>query len=104
MAEVRGDLVRWVYRLGRQGASGVLTVSGAGRPEVFVLRRGAVVATDVRAVTARLARLAAIEHASARFEGGVTAYPPGAQHALSLAGWARAHLEQQLDGTLADHL
>lgn len=94
---MRGDLVRFVYRLGRQGASGVLT---AGR-EVFVLRRGAVVGGGD--VAWRLARLAAIDPPVA-FEGGVTAYPPGAQHALPLATWARAHLEKQLDGALADLL
>src|SRR6185295_18873387 len=35
---------------------------------------------------------------------GVTAYPPGATHQVSLAGWARTYLEQQLDGSLAERL
>ncbi len=38
------------------------------------------------------------------FEGGVAAYPPGATNQVSLTGWARHHLEQQLDGTLAEAL
>jgi len=103
------DLVKQLYRLGRQAASGMLTVAGTGpRSEVFVLRRGAVMCAHgelaLRALTARLARLVAIDGATLVFAGGVTAYPPGAQHQLFLAGWARAHLEAQLDGSLADVL
>lgn len=101
------DLVRALYRLGRQGASGVLTVRAA-RDEVFVLRRGAVVVPEgelaKRTLQARLARLVALDGVTMTFAGGVAAYPPGAPHAVSLAGWARAHLEQQLDGSLADAL
>src|SRR6266850_222241 len=75
----RQDLVKQLYRLGRQSASGVLTISAGGpRAEVFVLRRGAVMCaasgqrSDIaraapgdggelarRALTARLARLVA---------------------------------------------
>ena len=121
-ALARGELVRVLYRLGRQGGSGVLTIaadlrsapidfvtrgSAAGaRDEVFVLRRGAVVVTEGefarRALHARLARLVALERVTLGFAGGVAAYPPGAPHQVALAGWARAHLEQQLDSTLAD--
>jgi len=101
----RSDLVKVLYRLGRQAASGVVTISGTGpRDEVLVLRRGGIVCSDGAAVTARLVRLAALDHARVAFGGGVTAYPPGAQHVLYVAGWARAHLEQQLDGSLADVL
>jgi DnaJ-domain-containing protein 1 len=87
-----------------------LTPSGAGatRGEVFVLRRGAVMIPDgelaKRAVAARLGRLAACESLGAVFEGGVSASPPGAQPQMSLAGWARTHLEAQLDNTLAEIL
>jgi DnaJ-domain-containing protein 1 len=38
------------------------------------------------------------------FDGGVTAYPPGALHQVSMAGWARSHLEAQLDAALAEAL
>ena len=105
----RGELVRLVYRLGRCAASGVLTLAApAARPEVFVLRRGGAVCADgelaKRALAARLVRAAAEPSLAAAFEGGVTAYPPGAVNQLSLAGWARAHLEAQLDGALADCL
>ena len=55
-----------------------------------------------RTLAGRLARLVALDRVDVLFEGGVTAYPPGAQHQLPLATWARTHLEQQLDGTLAD--
>mgnify|MGYP002377595430 CR=1 FL=1 len=96
------------YRLGRSGATGVLTVHAAWqRPEVLVLRRGALVTpeTDVhgRAAVARLARIAAMSGASASFDGGAQAHPPGAR-GLPLVVWARQHLEAQLDQTRADAL
>ncbi len=105
----RGDLVRLLYRLGRQGASGLLTVASPSvRREMFVLRRGHVVLAEGeparRALTARLERLLVVDAAELLFEGGVTAYPPGATHQLSLTGWARQHLEAQLDGSLAEVL
>jgi DnaJ-domain-containing protein 1 len=105
----RSDLVKLLYRLGRQGASGVLTIGGGGpRAEIFVLRRGAVMCPEGelarRALVARLCRLVALEHVAVGFSGGVSAYPPGAQHQMYLAGWARSHLEAQLDGSLADAL
>ena len=125
----RGELVRLIYRLGRHGASGVLTISARAaavpRPEVFVLRRGfaldrtagapplagpdrsssGAAGERARAASARLARLAAQDDLALVFEGGVTeVIPPGASHGISLAAWARAHLEQQLDGSLAEAL
>lgn len=104
----RGELLKVLYRLGRGAASGVLTITVAGtaRAEIFVLRRGSVVMNDgdsaKRILVGRLARLASIDRLQLIFENGVTAYPPGAHHALSLAMWARSHLEAQLDGTLTD--
>ncbi len=104
----RGELVRLLYRLGRQAASGVLTITmpGSHRAEVFVLRRGAVMLSDddaaKRALISRLVRLVALDRLDARFEGGISAYPPGGHNHVPLATWARTHLEQQLDGTLAD--
>jgi DnaJ-domain-containing protein 1 len=104
----RGELVRLLYRLGRQIASGVLTIKTAGshRAEIFVLRRGAMMLSDddtaKRALLGRLARLVALDHLDVLFEGGITAYPPGGRDQVQLATWARTHLEQQLDGTLAD--
>jgi DnaJ-domain-containing protein 1 len=99
-------LVRFAYRLGKQEASGVLTVS-TGRHEVFVLRRGAVVIGDGelarRMLATRLSRLAGVD-CTALFEGGVAAAPPGAQPRVSLVAWARQHLEAQLDGALAESL
>jgi DnaJ-domain-containing protein 1 len=106
----RGELVRLLYRLGRSAASGVLTVTPIGSPrgEIFVLRRGAVMIGEGelarRTMVARLARLVAQHAMTVVFEGGVTAYPPGAQHQLPLATWSRAHLENQLDASLADDL
>jgi len=101
--------MRLLYRLGRQAANGVLTLTvRTARPEVFVLRRGAVVCAAGelarRAVVARLVRSVAEPSIAATFEGGVTTYPPGAQHQVALAGWVRSHLEAQLDGSLAELL
>jgi DnaJ-domain-containing protein 1 len=109
----RGELVRFLYRLGRQQASGVLTIRApsaaqTSRGEVFVLRRGAVILAEgelaKRTSISRLVRLVSLEHCSALFEGGVTASPPGPQHQLALAAWARTHLEAQLDNSLAERL
>lgn len=107
----RGELVRFLYRLGRHAASGVLTISGDGCTaprHMFVLRRGSVVVTEGelarRTLIARLVRLAAIEPLTVVFDGGVAAYPPGAMNSVALATWARTHLEAQLDGALADAL
>jgi DnaJ-domain-containing protein 1 len=103
--------VQLAYRLGHRAASGVLTLAGCGaaaRPDVLALRRGAAVCGSgepgKRALVTRLARAAAEPVLVARFEDGVTAYPPGAPHQVPLAGWARAHLEAQLDGGVADAL
>jgi DnaJ-domain-containing protein 1 len=101
--------VRLLYRLGRDAVSGVLTLTARrARPEVFVLRRGAAVCGDGelarRTLLARLARAAAEPSIAATFDGGVTAYPPGALHQVSLAGWVRSHLEAQVDGALAEVL
>jgi DnaJ-domain-containing protein 1 len=106
----RGQLVRALYRLGRQSASGILTITPAGsrRGDVFVLRRGCVVVADGelarRALISRLVRLVALDEVELEFEGGVTAYPPGTQHQVSLAAWARSHVEAQLDNARADSL
>jgi DnaJ-domain-containing protein 1 len=99
-----------VYRLGRHGASGVMTLSEPpSRGEIFVLRRGHVITGEGelarRACTARLARLASLDRVIVHYEGGVPAYPPGAQlRQLYLGAWARAHLEAQLDAALAERL
>ena len=106
-----------LYRLGKQAASGVLTITPratrleptVGRSEVFVLRRGSIVLASAdelarRALVARLVRLVALESSAVVFEGGVAIAPPGAPHHLRLATWARQHLERQLDNTLADCL
>ena len=106
----RGELVRLLYRLGRNGATGVLKVSAPReRPEVFALRRGNVMTGEGelarRTVIARLARLVGCEDVSAEFDGGATSViPPGAHHHVSLTGWTRGHLEAQLDSSLADNL
>lgn len=101
--------MRLLYRLGRQGASGVLTIKArAARGDVFVLRRGQVMVGEGEAarkqLVTRLAGLVAADEVSVVFEGGVTAYPPGAVNQVSLTGWARQHLEAQLDGSLAELL
>jgi hypothetical protein len=105
----RGELAALAYRLGRQAASGVLTVSASvGRPEVFVLRRGAAVCGEGeparRELAARLGRVAGEALSVAAFQGGVAACPPAILVQIPLAGWARSHLESQLDAALADQV
>jgi DnaJ-domain-containing protein 1 len=106
----RGELVRLIYRLGRQGATGVLKLSvRAERTEVFALRRGNALVGEgelaKKQLVARFVRFLAADSVDVVFEGGVTSLiPPGAQHFVSLMGWARGHLEAQLDGALADAL
>jgi DnaJ-domain-containing protein 1 len=103
----RGELVRLLYRLGHLGASGLLTITSRSG-EVFVLRRGHIVLAEGEAakkmLVGRLARLVALDEVTVVFESGVAAYPPGATNQISLTGWARHHLEAQLDGTLAEVL
>lgn len=104
----KGDFVRLVYRLGRGGATGMLSIHVPWqRPEVLVLRRGSLVTTEAdvagRVAGGRLARLAAMTGTSASFDGGTAAHPPGAR-GLPLAVWARQHLEAQLDQARADAL
>lgn len=102
-------MVRMLYRLGRSGATGVLTVSAPGqKSEVLVLRRGHVITADAdvagRIAAGRLARLCGIPGATAAFAGGTAAYPPGAVRQLSLVAWVRHHLESQLDAGRAVQL
>jgi hypothetical protein len=105
---MRGELVRFAYRLGRQGASGMLAIVAGGRREAIVLRRGVAVCgpneLDRKVLVTRLARLAAQE-IDVEFEGGVAGVlPPGANRGVALASWARSHLEAQLDSSLAERL
>jgi hypothetical protein len=106
----RGDFARLAYRLGRVQATGVLTISSPRqRPEVLILRRGQLITTehDVtgRLAQARLGRIAGLDGATATFDGGTAAYPPGASgRTIPLAGWARAHLEAQVDATRAERI
>ena len=104
-----GELVRLAYRLGLKRATGVLTVMRGARRDVLVLRRGHLMTSSAgdlgRQASRRLEQLAAAAHASARFEGGVAAYPPGAvQREFALAVWARGHLERQVDAGRAREL
>ena len=102
----RGEFARVVYRLGRNEATGILTIATEReRAEVLVLRRGSLCADDARVGLARLARLAAVGPALVRFDGGVSAHPPvPAARTVPLAAWARRHLESQLDASRAEQL
>jgi DnaJ-domain-containing protein 1 len=108
-ALARGELVPFLFRLGHQSASGVLTINArAQRSEVFVLHRGFAIVggtgeLEKRALVSRLVRLAA-QDVAVVFEGGVNGVVPpvGSSHRASLVEWARTHLEAQLDGSLAE--
>lgn len=109
----RGELVRLAWRLARSHATGVLAIHPPDAPrraaaELLVLRRGQLVTADAdtpRTTAQRLERLASLDGARASFDGGVAAYPPGGGgRTVSLAGWARQHLEAQLDSTRAHRM
>lgn len=106
----RGEFVSLAYRLGHARATGVLTVRPSQGPsEVLILRRGHLLAPDDdptgRLAALRLARIAALPGAHYDFDGGTNAHPPGAaMRQLSLAAWARKHLEAQLDSSRAHDL
>lgn len=98
------------YRLGRNRATGVLTLRPAhGDPELLVLRRGFLMSAHTdpsgRRASQRLARLASHEQLESHFDGGTTAYPPGAiERQFPLSKWARSHLEAQVDAGLAQRM
>jgi len=106
-----GEFVRLAYRLGRSRATGVLTVHEcrggmAEDAQYLVLRRGYLMTSEDdplgRAAARRLARIASLDQASFHFDGGTSAYPPGAvRRQFSVAAWARKHLEGQVDATRA---
>jgi DnaJ-domain-containing protein 1 len=111
------QLAPLLYHLGRRGSSGLLTLTPAtstgARAEVLAVRCGAAIAgagamplePARQAVVARLERMAACAQLVATLEpGAATPLPPGARHTVPLAAWARAHLERQLDGGLAERL
>jgi hypothetical protein len=106
----RGDFARLAYRLGRVQATGVLTIEvPRARTEVLILRRGQLITTESdatgRTAQVRLTRIASFEGASWSFDGGTAAYPPGASgRQVSLAAWARQHLESQIDNGRGDRL
>jgi hypothetical protein len=109
VTEGYGEILRALYRLGRGGATGTLTIAVPGqRPEVLVLRRGQLITPEAdtlgRIAAGRLARLAAAPGARATFDGGAAPYPPGALRQLALVAWVRHHLESQLDAGRANQL
>ena len=85
-----------------------ITTCGNARGESFALRRGhAIVGASEVARKPQLARLARLagHDATVVFEGGVAGVLPiGGTHGVALVRWARAHLEAQLDGSLADSI
>jgi DnaJ-domain-containing protein 1 len=103
----RGDFARLVYRLGRQRATGILEVMPSfGRTELLVLRRGDLISANDESpgqTTRRLERIASFNAATANFDGGVSAHPPGTK-AFRLSQWARQHIERQIDSGLAKRL
>ncbi|HET6611360.1 MAG TPA: J domain-containing protein [Kofleriaceae bacterium] len=98
----RGELARVAYRLGHARATGILAIYPSwGRPEVFVLRRGVALAgtSDSARISLgrRLARAAAFDHARHSWGGGEALSPPAMRAGVELAGWARRHIEAQVD-------
>jgi hypothetical protein len=105
----RGDLAPFLYRLGHAQVTGVLDLApSAGRGEALWLERGCAV-TGVsdpmgRTVARRLGGLAAMRRVRYGFAAGAHASEGGPQAGgpvLHLSGWARSHLEAQLDAQCA---
>jgi hypothetical protein len=104
----RGDLAPFLYRLGHAQVTGVLDlVPVPGTGEALWIERGCVVTGMAdpmgRLTGRRLGGLAGLRRVRYCFSAG--AYTgtgaPQAGPALHLAGWARAHLEAQLDAQCA---
>lgn len=106
----RGFFPRLIFGLGRSAATGVLTVSrAAGRPEVLVLRRGALMVAQAdalgRQATRTLETIASWTRGRYHWEGGLAAYPPGSgSRSFDLGAWVRKHYESQLDQRAAAQL
>ncbi len=104
----RGEFVLLCYRLGQRKATGVLTLQlDQGKSELLVLRQGQVFARNDDALgrqTKRRLETMALAGLYAHFKTGLAAYPPSIGHPLSLAAWARQHLEGQLDSARAQDL
>jgi DnaJ-domain-containing protein 1 len=101
-----GELAATLFRLAAHAASGVVAIDdSAGRRDILVLRRGAMVLADTstaqQAANLRLARLMAESqrsHLVVSFDAATNAYPPGIRgRVMPLAGWIRSHLENQVD-------
>jgi DnaJ-domain-containing protein 1 len=108
-----GEFACVIFRLAITHASGVLAIDdSAGRRDIIVLRRGAMVLADTAtakpAAQVRLARLMAEStrrHLMVSFDAATCAYPPGLRGSvIPLANWLRSHIEAQVDQRLADHL
>ena len=105
----RGDLVRYLYRLGANGATGVLTLAQAtSRAEALIMSQGAVICSmrDIggRIAAARLARWVPGDNLLASFEAETKAFPPPSSQRLSLVTWVKRHLEAQVDQRRAQQL
>jgi hypothetical protein len=105
----RGDLAPFLYRLGHVQATGALELlPGAGSAEALSIERGSVATGAAnpmgRVTSRRLAGLASLRQVRFRFALGAftdaAVVAPGGQ-ALHLSGWARSHLEAQLDAQCA---
>jgi hypothetical protein len=103
----RGDLAPFLYRLGHAQVTGALDLVpvAAGSGESLWIERGCVV-TGVgdpmgRVAARRLGGMAGMRRVRYCFAAGAQAGAPQAGPALHLSGWARAHLEAQLDAQCA---
>jgi DnaJ-domain-containing protein 1 len=106
----RGELPGLLYRVGRAHITGALSIEPSGPTAArwglstrLQLCRGCVV-TELydplgRRVGARLAHVAALP--AARWTLDAADAPPPATYALPLTGWARRHLERQVDAERA---
>lgn len=104
------ELLALLYRLARQRATGVVSVSRpGGEPSALILRRGRLVVSSRsgsrRQAADRLRGWAAEHQLRVRFDGGIVAYPPGpSARELALGAWVIQFFAQSLSGSAAREL
>jgi DnaJ-domain-containing protein 1 len=99
----RGEFVRLVYRLGRARATGILNIVCAPTIERVLIREGQLLTEPHQSIGPQaersLARLAALRGATYGFRGGTADFPHVAlRRQFAISGWARQHLEGQMNG------
>lgn len=101
------ELLALLYRLARNGATGVVTASRPGTDQsALILRRGQLVVSGQPAAQKRIGDLlrgwAAEARLRVRFDGGAAPYPPGmTPRVVALDAWIVAFFQRSMSSSLA---